>query len=389
MPNYYDTPSATALGSASQVDKALVDDIVSASSLGIGGPELDHGVFHILVSATAIGRGSEKDAQHSTTSIGASSLASAVVKNAVKARDIGVSHSLGIASVTSFSETISAGTAKAIGRGSQSDHYVTHSLPVATANGIGGVTNRTIVHDTTQASSLGSGSVTSRTKWSDKPYALARGSASDVDTHGNNAHIGASGKGSANAMAFTSSFSVAGAKGLGSGQLYEPVPSLAGDLITCCRYWCYQSFPEIVSKGTGYLAFPEAYPPMGRQMQDGDLPLCAIIAGQPAPFTQAVLDSCQRVQVDFVYCNKTYTDGLTDTAEYVRSRLDALRTNLLRDFQLTKANGGVVLCQDSREVADPLNKVQSYQGMFTPDNVNVTALVLSFQFDLVTTIYKI
>ena len=122
---------------------------------------------------------------------------------------------------------------------------------------------------------------------------------------------------------------------------------------------------------------------MSRQLNDTDFPCVLIVSGEPSAFNQAVLDVPLHVQVDFVYHMKTITDGATDSAQYIRGRLNVLRQNLLRDFHLKVANGSY-LVQNTEVAADPLNKTTSYQTVFAADNMSISAMVLSMRFTLVT-----
>ena len=158
--------------------------------------------------------------------------------------------------------------------------------------------------------------------------------------------------------------------------------STSSDLVKALRYWCQQSFPEISGKATG-MQTVEVYPVISRQTSNADLPYILIASGIPTPFNLAVQSVAHRIQFDFVYHQKTFTDGATDTAQYLRDRLNVLKNNLLGDFHLIKAHGSY-LSQNIEIVADPLSKTVSYQTNYSPDNVNVTCMVLSIQVTIVT-----
>jgi hypothetical protein len=394
MANYYATGNAIGLGSCQQAvaETVVCFDSGNAFALGIGAG-VSQQVAHIPVgNSTGLGVGGGKSSLVCFGGGNAGALGIASGKSSTKARSVGGSTALGSALGVSETVSHSGGTAKALGSGQGASEVAVYGTGTAKALGIGSGRSSSVVEATGNAVALGVAGGRSASRGRYGGNATALGSAGGTSQRGAGCGGNATAKGSGAGISHQVATGLGGnATGLGIGAGTSSAPVLTKNLITACRYWCFQTFPEIASKGAGspYLMFPEATAPMGRQMGDGDLPMCAIIAGAPIAWEQAVNDNCQRVQIDFVYVSKSQVDGATDPKQYVRGRLNALKVNMLRDFQLKTANGGMVLCQDSREVSDPLQTVQQYQAIFNPDNVNVTALTLSFQFDLVLSIYKI
>jgi hypothetical protein len=271
----------------------------------------------------------------------------------------------------------------AAGSVSETDSSATHNITGATAEVFMDAVS--FAESITAVSARMASSVTAKSKHRARDVTLARAASSVASSSqtSQNAHVQASMASSVHEIDRL----LAHDRPNASSALYGAnrvtiAPALDGNLIECCRYWCMNSFPEIANKSTGQRVV-EALPPTSAQLRDADFPSVIIIAGEPTAFDQAVQDVAQHVQIDFVYHVKTFTDNLTDTAQYIRGRLNILRSNLITDFHLTQANGGY-LVQDTNIVADPLQKTTAYTNVFAPDNMNVSTMVLSARFTLVT-----
>lgn len=382
MTNYYDTCGANLASSVAEVDRLIAGDFVTAFPASKGS-EFDSAAVNNIVGANAAGKMQARDGLHTTTSVGANNAASVVTVNRIRARDRTGAKP---ASSAVQQDTLIARSAPVASTGnsvSETDISATHNITGATAEVfMDGVDfSETIVAVSARAASSVVG--LSRVRASDVPIARAASSIAGSSQTGQNSNVAA-----------TMATGITQTDRLQSGD--EPnanaasygadrttiAPALDGNLIDCCRYWCMNSFPEIANKTTGQRVI-EAIPPTSAQIRDADFPCVIMIAGEPTAFDQAVQDVAQHVQVDFVYHIKTFTDALTDTAQYIRGRLNILRSNLITDFHLKQANGGY-LVQDTNIVADPLQKTTAYTNVFAADNVNVSCMVLSARFTMVT-----
>jgi hypothetical protein len=383
MSNFFDTCAANAASSLASKNVLLAGDFVNANPACMGSVT-DGAATNNIVGGNAAIKGAVKDARHSTTAVGANSASSVIAAFRVRAKDKPKANAA--SSVAEKDTLIAHNKADAVfaaGSVSETDSSATHNITGATAEVFMDAVS--FAESITAVSARMASSVTAKSKHRARDVTLARAASSVASSSqtSQNAHVQASMASSVHEIDRL----LAHDRPNASSALYGAnrvtiAPALDGNLIECCRYWCMNSFPEIANKSTGQRVV-EALPPTSAQLRDADFPSVIIIAGEPTAFDQAVQDVAQHVQIDFVYHVKTFTDNLTDTAQYIRGRLNILRSNLITDFHLTQANGGY-LVQDTNIVADPLQKTTAYTNVFAPDNMNVSTMVLSARFTLVT-----